>query len=463
MLAAWALAPYRSQRATPERPKDFVMRYSLCDRRAIGTLLLLLCGACGQSAATSHAAADVQSSEDAAATDDAMGTEVAATPATFAAATSVFDSEGIHTIAIDIVQADWFDLLAQAKDANLPRTWHSASVTFDGQPYAQVGVRTFGDGSMVANPKKPNIRLGFDHFDSTLEGPEGLHGLRLKASGADPTFLREPLAYRMLAAAGAPSRRWSWARVTVAGTYYGLYQVIEHVDKQYFTRVFGNKDGNSYSALNLCQGLQCAEPDCADVPAQFQLVAGDGNDLVALALAITTTPAAGLKAKLAKLVDLDGLLAVYATESVAADFDALTASGTNFDLYRDSATGRLAFIRGGADATFAGDYDFWQPWGDLACPGHTDVLFKRIRDEVPELKAALTIKMRGLQCGVFAKSAALAWISHYQERIVAERNNDHMTQYKPADAEEDFMALKTWIVERGLGMVDRAEFGPCPK
>ena len=439
------------------------MRQSLCVRLAIGPFLLLCCGACGQSAATRQAAADVHSSADSAPLDDDAGGDAAATPARFTAATSVFDSEGIHTIAIDIVQVDWFDLLAQAKDANLPRTWHSAAVTFDGQPYAQVGVRTFGDGSMVANPKKPNIRLGFDHFDASLEGPEGLHGLRLKASGADPTFLREPLAYRMLTAAGAPSRRWSWARVTVAGTYYGLYQVIEHVDKQYFTRVFGNKDGNIYSALNLCQGLQCTTADCADVPAQFQLVVGDGNDLVALALAITTTPAASLQAKLAKLLDLDSLLAVYATEAVAADFDALAASGTNFDLYRDSATGRLVFIRGGADATFAGDYDLWQPWGDLACPGHSDALFKRIRDEVPALRTALAIKMRGLQCGVFAKSAALAWISHYQARIVAERNDDHRTQYQPADAEEDFMALKTWIVERGLGMADHAEFGACPK
>jgi len=394
-------------------------------------------------------------------TADAMATDIPA--ASFPAAKEVFDPGGIHTIALTTGAAGWQDLLATAADPKLPRVWHMADVAIDGVTYTTIGFRTFGEGSMAENPKKPNIRIGFDAINAKAEGPEGLHGLRLKASGADATWLREPLAYRMLSAAGAVGKRFGWARLTVNGEPYGFYQLVEQVDKQLFWRIFGNKDGNKYGAENTCGGLSCAKPDCSDASKRFSASPGDYSDLNALSLLIKNAAAADLEASLAKAVDLEGLLAVYAIEALISDPDGMVGAGTNFDLYHDTKGNRLVVIRGGADDAFGKIRNLWQPWGPPgACPTHVDALFVRMRDEVPALRAQMRAKMRTLQCGIFAKSAVLAWTKQLKPLIAAEVAADPKTQFTVGGLPDAFKELETFVVERNLEMGASAEFGACP-
>jgi spore coat protein CotH len=377
------------------------------------------------------------------------------------AAKKLYDPLGVHTVAIELPAADLQAILADAKDVQRDRVFHAVTVTFDGEKFENVGARVFGDGSMQTNPKKPNVRIKFNQFTQGFDGPENVHNLRLKASGADPTFLREPLFYHLLNESGATAPRFSFARVTINGESYGLYQILEHADGRMFKHAFGNETGNDYEAINACVGLVCPTADCSTLQQSFQVEKGDFSDLRALALAMKTTPDAQLEATISQYADLDALLAVYAAEGIAADYDGVSASGTNFEVYNDEATGKLHVIRGGADGTFYVKYALFQPWGapNVWCGDREEEFFKRML-AVPSLKAKLEAKYREMHCGVFDRLTVLAWLEQYAAPLKAEIANDAKTIIPASDMDGHLYELKNWIVQRDLEL--KQVFGSCP-
>jgi spore coat protein CotH len=374
----------------------------------------------------------------------------------------VFDQEGVHSLALDVTPGALTAILANAKDVKLPRFWWPAKATLDGKVYAPVGVRNFGDGSQQGNPKKLNLRVKFDAFDKGVQGPDGLHNLRFKAGGTEPSFLREPLFYRLLDALKAPAPRWSFARVTLNGQPYGFYQVLEHPDHQKFAQLFGDGKGNNYDPLENCVGFNCpGGGSCKQVLKNYELVKGDGADLAAGLAAIDQAPDGAFQTAVGKYFAWDALLAVYAAEAVGADLDGLASAGFNFELAADPKTGLLYVIRGGADETFMHPYDLWQPWGppNIVCPGRFDRFVQRAV-AIPAVKAQLAEKMKKLQCGVLALEPALKWVDGYQARIEAELRADPKTQWPAGDTGGAMKELKSWLVDRSI-LMDKV-LGPCP-
>ena len=85
----------------------------------------------------------------------------------------------------------------------------------------------------------------------------GMARINLKSMYNDPSQMREALAWRMFGAAGVPAARHTYAKLAFDATYYGLFSVIEQVDKRFLADHFGENDhGNLYKAY--CGDVGCA-------------------------------------------------------------------------------------------------------------------------------------------------------------------------------------------------------------
>jgi hypothetical protein len=96
----------------------------------------------------------------------------------------------------------------------------------------------------------------------------------------DPAQMREALAWRLFRHAGVPAAQHTYAKLAFDATYYGLFSVIEQVDKRFLKDHFGDNDrGNLYKAY--CGDVGCATlehragPDGDDSGRQYYRGADD--------------------------------------------------------------------------------------------------------------------------------------------------------------------------------------------
>jgi hypothetical protein len=69
------------------------------------------------------------------------------------------------------------------------------------------------------------------------------------AAAANPSQMREAIAWALFARANVPAARHTYARVAINDGYQGLYSLIEQVDKGFLRERFGaNGHGNLYKA-----------------------------------------------------------------------------------------------------------------------------------------------------------------------------------------------------------------------
>lgn len=105
-------------------------------------------------------------------------------------------------------------------------------------------VRT--SGNLTNGTPKSSYKLGLDAKDDKLFG---MKSLNLKSMWNDVSQMREALAWRMLQEAGLHAPRHTYAKLCINGKYFGLYSMIEQVEKGWLEDHFGeNKKGNLYKA-----------------------------------------------------------------------------------------------------------------------------------------------------------------------------------------------------------------------
>lgn len=417
-------------------------------------------------------AADVAT--DAVDTADAAETVVAQLPADVSVllggmplATTLFQPEALHILEVTIDPAEWQDYLqgVAQPDGTKVYDWHPATLAYDGLPFGQVAVRGFGNGSQIDNPKKPNIRVKFDHYDTNGTGPEGQKSFKLKASGQDASFVREPLMYELVRAIGGHAPRTGWARVRVNGDDYGLYQVLEVADKRMFKSLFGNNDGPKYESKFACLGFDCPTWGCDGLKDSYKGDPGDGAELAALAKAVTEATDDSLLADLQARVNVGALLADYAVDAVASNLDGLASAGQNFEVYVDQKTNLIEVIASGADLTFDNFHGAWysleQPWGapNSWCADRTDHLYQRIW-QAPKTKPLLMAKLRALQCGPFQASTFITRVDQLHDLLKTQVDGDPKSIFPPASIADEYARIKAYALKRQDTLVQL--LGPCP-
>lgn len=101
-------------------------------------------------------------------------------------------------------------------------------------------------GNFTNGTPKSSYKLKLEAKDDRLFD---MKALNFKSMWNDVSQMREALAWRLFAKAGVRAPRHTYAKLCINGRYYGLYSMIEEVDKAFLEDRFEkNKHGNLYKA-----------------------------------------------------------------------------------------------------------------------------------------------------------------------------------------------------------------------
>lgn len=122
----------------------------------------------------------------------------------------------------------------------------TATLKVDGVVYDSVGVRLKGNSSYFAPARAEKKKLPFNIKVSYTNKKQMVDGkyrtLKLSNLFRDPSYLRETLSYQ-IARDYVAAPECNYARLTVDGDYYGLYNLTESVDQNFWAENFGADKG----------------------------------------------------------------------------------------------------------------------------------------------------------------------------------------------------------------------------
>lgn len=166
---------------------------------------------------------------------------------------SLYEPLVLHEIKLRFPTENWDarldSLFAEGENRLAARIW------IDGTQLADsVGVRYKGNSSYdESNAKNPfNIKLDAYEDDQDYQG---FGTLKLANGAADPSFLKEVLAY-YLGGQYMDIPRAAYAMVYINDEYHGLYVNVESIDKGFLSRHFGEKEGPFFKATPDFSGSQ---------------------------------------------------------------------------------------------------------------------------------------------------------------------------------------------------------------
>ena len=259
---------------------------------------------------------------------------------------TIFDPAVIHEFSLDMDAEAWVDITQNPYAEN----WHSARFRWGADTVEDVGIRTFGAGSLIYT--KPSLKIAFDHFVPGQEW-QGLEQIKLDNSSQDYGFLNETIGTAILRREGIPAVRTGYARVVVNDAPAGFFVLLEPVDDVYLRRWFGTDTGNLYGTADsrYAQGLN---PIPVGGPLDWftpqTKTETDGSDILAIAEIV----ASGTDDQLTAALDVDQFTRMSVTRSVFGGIDTMSADGNNYFLYNDA--GYWSIIAWDLDA------DLGYPW-----------------------------------------------------------------------------------------------------
>jgi spore coat protein CotH len=268
------------------------------------------------------------------------------------AADPIFSPGVLHEFRIVMDPADWKSLRENFRG----NQYYAANISVDGEVLEQVGVRSRGKGSRSA--EKPALLIDTNKYVSNQEF-HGLKKLTLDNVTQDASFLHEPLAYPVFEAMGIASPAISYTRLTVNDEYWGVYWLVETIDKNFLAARLGDKEGNLFKYEYL-EDYRFTEKgtDPRSYLAIFQPETHEDNpDPSGLAEFIhvaNTAPEAGFATAMAPYVDVDKFLTYIAVENAIAGQDGFVGiqGMNNFYIYQLTGQSKFVFIPWDQDTTF---------------------------------------------------------------------------------------------------------------
>src|SRR6266576_529405 len=152
----------------------------------------------------------------------------------------------------------------------------------EGVAFSTADFSLVNSGNRTLRTPKRSWKITLENASGDAARLAGMTCVNLKSMYNDPSQMREALAWRLFGRAGVPAARHTYAKLAFDATYYGLFSVIEQVDKRFLKDHFGgNHRGNLYKAY--CGDVGCATlehragPDGDDSGRQYYKVAADDD------------------------------------------------------------------------------------------------------------------------------------------------------------------------------------------
>ncbi|HLP96262.1 MAG TPA: CotH kinase family protein [Saprospiraceae bacterium] len=302
---------------------------------------------------------------------------------------ATFDDSYVHEIRVYFQEPNFWQILSDnyfLENDNDPATENlslKAEVIIDGQEISEVGVRqkgffsNWGAGDAL---KKP-LKLDFNEFNPDGEH-DNLKSLNLQNAFKDPSFMRDVLSYRILRDFGVAAPRTAYAKVFLNDTYWGLYVMVESVNKTFLKEHFGDNDGNLYKAN--WTSLQYLGANQEAYVEDFELktneTENDWSRLIKFLKVVNQTPNIAFRDSLVKYMDMESYFKSMAVDVTIQNWDSHFDHGRNFYLYDNPTDGKFYWIPWDYNLAFASGFEFY----DIALvnlrsqPGYDKVLPRRV-------------------------------------------------------------------------------------
>lgn len=173
----------------------------------------------------------------------------------------LFDTDQILEIDIRMDESQWDDMLENA----IQEEYYSCDVAVNGELFSNVAIRPKGNTSLSAIAMDPttdrySLKLEFDHYVGG-QTCYGLDKLILNNNYADATNRKEAIVYDMYQYLDADASLYNYAKISVNGTYWGVYLALEAVEESFMLRNYDTKDGMLYKPDSMNMGGGKERPD----------------------------------------------------------------------------------------------------------------------------------------------------------------------------------------------------------
>ncbi|MBK8339554.1 MAG: CotH kinase family protein [Flavobacteriales bacterium] len=163
----------------------------------------------------------------------------------------------------------------------------------------------------------------------------------------DPSFLREKLALDLMNDNGINAPRCTYARVYLNGSYWGLYTLVEAVDKTFLDNRFDDNEGNLFKG-DPSGDFRWYGTAASGYYNHYELhtneTANDWTDLIHAMDVVNNTPANLLADSIHARFKTQNLLRAWAANNLLVNLDAYLGSGHNYYVYHDSTANEWRWI-----------------------------------------------------------------------------------------------------------------------
>jgi len=390
------------------------------------------------------------------------------------AADPFFDGSVLHDISLTINSRDWSSL----KEHFLDNTYYPCDFKWNGQTVRNVGIRSRGTGSRSG--VKPGLRVDFDRY-TTDQKFLGLKSVILRNNTQDPSGMRERLSMSLFKRMGLIAEREAHARLFINNTYFGLYTIVESLDKTFLAKNL-NEDGGhlyEYSFDNAAPvpfnfGYPGSSADLyTPVPFKPETLELDpqGQVLERLFWTINVSGDAVWRSSLEEFLDIKKFIRHLAIENFLAEEDGLTGDygPNNFYFYRFVNANRFTFLPWDKSNTFweSPSYSILRNIEDGSDVKRNRLVVRALRETDLRELWLNTI----LECAdsIMQPAGDTTWllgeVTRISDQIRTANNSDPSRElYTNADFEESIRFLSNWAqtrsdIVRAQVAADRAKRG----
>ena len=238
----------------------------------------------------------------------------------------------------------------------------TANMEINNTPFVSTSIRYKGNGTFMNAmgtqklPFKIDLNDGYPGRDLA-----GVVKLNLHNCITDPSYMNEVIAHQLFRDAGVPAPRTSYARVYVSvpgkydNEYFGLYSMVENVDKRFIEDRYGSRKGAIFKPVTptLFKDLgehweayeQIYDP-------KTHLSDEEKWRLIDLCRLVSHSSDYEFSSRIGDFIDLDEAARYFAVTVLIADLDGILGSGQNFYLYLEPKSSKFTFISWDQDHSF---------------------------------------------------------------------------------------------------------------
>lgn len=251
------------------------------------------------------------------------------------AQTDFYASDSIQTIEIHFDFSNWDFRMDTAKHGMDDYTM-AASVSVNGQVFNSVGVKYKGNSSYDSTYKKNPLHIELNHY--IPQTYLGIEDIKLSNCYADPSMIREVLAYGILGEYMYCGKA-NFAKVYINGDFIGLYSNTQNINKKLCLKGFFSSS-NTFVKCNPSiipgpankSNFRYLGLDSSLYVNFYEIKSDEGwNDLVELCNMVTNHPD-----QIDQVFDVDKVLWMLAFNNVLVNLDSYSGAFVqNYYVYRD--------------------------------------------------------------------------------------------------------------------------------